>query len=138
MGEWLGVIPPLIHAAVLALGVWWWFTTSPAPAPALAPAEVDPGPPGAPLMIDLTGAFLLGGEPLHEGAPVEVLLPCGRWLDAELRAERDGWPSLWVTLGGPWEHAINGAQLRRPYLAARVSPDALLRRPPIQGGHHDR
>lgn len=86
------------------------------------------GAPGRPLRVELDGAFVLDGEPVLEGQRVELLLPGGAWLPAELRREPGGWPSVWVTLGGAWEFETNGRSLRRPYLAARVSPETLMRR----------
>jgi hypothetical protein len=91
----------------------------------------EPGPPPvppAPLRVELDGSWVLDGLPVAEGEAVELLLPGGRFLPAQLRREPGGWPAVWVTLGGPWEFDNNGRRLRRPHLAARVSHDARLRR----------
>lgn len=90
------------------------------------PAPAPPSP--SPIRVDLEGQLVLDGRRLHDGEPVAVLLPAGEWLAGELRREPEGWPALWVVLGGPWEHSTNGRRSRRPCLAARVSPDALMRR----------
>lgn len=94
--------------------------------PEASPAEP---PPPARLTVNLDGGLELGDVLVSDGDLVEILLPAGRWLPAQLRREPEGWPGVWVTLGGPWEHATNGRSQRRPYLAARVSTDALMRRP---------
>lgn len=94
----------------------------------LARRAGPPRPPPAPLRIELDGSWVLHGLPIVEGEQVELLLPGGGWLPAELRREPGGWPAAWVTLGGPWEHANNGRRLRRPQLAARVTHDAQMRR----------
>lgn len=139
LNEWAGVFPSLVLAACAAWLTWSTLRRGSLSAPQGAERRDGERSAGGaePLLIHLSGAFLLAGSPVEEGEPVEILLPDGRWLGAELRAEPGGWPSLWVTLGGPWEHSTNGATLRRPYLAARVSPDALMRRPVASHGGHN-
>lgn len=114
-----------LQIAVLMLRVLISEVFSPLPeGDAASVLAVEPEP----LYLDLDGRFVLAGRPVATGDTIEILLPGGAWLPAELRPEPDGWPAVWVTLGGPWEHQVNGLATRRPYLAARVSPDAQLRR----------